>query len=454
MRHLREPQELGLSFMHSRKRCNLYMPMGFGKTATALTYIAEADLDAPWLVLGPLRVARKTWSDEVQEWDHLRHLKVATITGAAGERAEALRQRAHLHTLNYENAPWLLEQLPADRWPFKGVIADESLRLKSFRSSQGGVRAAALAQIAHRCERWVNLCGHPISAGLMDLWGPQWFVDEGAALGDSYSQFLNRWFYKEAGKGDRRFARMLPFRHSQAEIEALMKPTTLAMRVEDYFQLDEPIVFDVRAEMPPEAKREYRRMARELYAKLRDGTIVNAFAAAGKSIKLLQLASGAVYTDDGKSWGVMHDEKIEALQSIVNETGGEPLLVSYEFRHELARILKAFPQARELRTKKDENDWNKGLIPMLVTHPQSAGHGLSLQHGGHILVYFGHTWQQEASAQILERIGPMRQMQSGYKRPVIVYRIITSDTADEAVIAVNEHRANVMDALMGHLSQC
>ena len=444
---LRPYQVQALEFLRGRKRANLFAEMGLGKTLTVLTLIAESRLKLPTLVLAPLRVARKTWSDEVQDWAHLRHLKVATITGTPAERLAALKTPAHVHTMNYEQAEWLLDTL-GQQWPFGMVVADESTRLKSFRLRQGGKRAAALGKIAHRTERWINLTGTPMSNGLLDLWGQQWFIDAGAALGRSFSAFETRWFYKPP-RGDEH-TRPQPFQHAQGQIEEAMRPTTLSIRSRDWFDLEEPIRVPVLVELPPDARREYKRMARELYAQLQDGTMVSALNAATKSGKLLQLASGAVYRED-KSWAWVHDEKIEALRSIVEEAAGAPLLVAYNYVHEVERILKAFPWARVLRTKKDEDDWNEGKIQMLVAHPDSAGHGLNLQHGGNRLVYFGHTWKQEAYAQILERIGPVRQLQSGYKRPVFVYSIIAQSTLDGAVIQRNEGKADMMSALMTSL---
>ena len=191
-------------------------------------------------------------------------------------------------------------------------------------------------------------------------------------------------------------------------------------------------------------------MARDLYAQINDGTVVSALTAAAKVTKLLQIASGAIYRDD-KSFAWVHDEKIDALRSIVEEASGAPILVAYNFVHEMTRIKAHFPQARVLKTRKDEDDWNAGRIPLLIAHPDSAGHGLNLQHGGNRLVYFGHTWRQESYAQILERIGPVRQKQSGYDRPVFVYSIVARNTQDEAVILRNAGKANLMDALMANL---
>ena len=447
-RTLREPQRLSLEFLRTRKRANLFAQMGIGKTAPVEHLISELALDKPTLVLGPLRVARKVWGDEVQEWDALRHLKVATITGTPAERMAALNTPAHIHAMNYDNAEWLIDVL-GKRWPFGMVVADESTRLKGFRLRQGGKRAAALGEIAHRTERWINLTGTPASNGLLDMWGPQWFIDGGAALGRSYSAFEARWFYKPT-RGDTH-SKPLPFDHTFAQIMDALRPTTLSLRAADFFDIDEPVFTEVRVDLPAAVRAEYKKMAKAALMEIQ-GQKIAAFSAAAKSTKLLQLASGAVYHDE-KKWSWAHDAKLEALESIVNETGGAPLLVAYNYVHELERILKRFPQARQLKKRQDEDDWNAGKIPMLVAHPDSAGHGLNLQHGGNILVYFGHTWRQESYAQILERVGPLRQMQSGYKRPVFVYSIIADNTADEAVIARNSGKASLMEALLESLKK-
>jgi len=440
-------QTIALDFLRATPRANLFAGMGLGKTLVVETLVNDLQGDDCTLVLAPLRVARKVWGDEAQAWEHLQHLTVATITGTSAQREAAIRQQAHIHTINYENVEWLLDRIPARHWPFKNVIGDESTRLKGFRLRQGGKRAAALATIAHRTERWINLTGTPSANGLIDLWGQQWFIDKGVALGRSYSAFETRWFYRDPHAGEH--APLIPHRHSQAEIEAAMRPTTMSIRAKDWFNIADPIHTEVRITLPHAAREEYRRMARHLFAQFKDGT-VRAVNAAAKSTKLLQLASGAIYREDG-SWIDVHDEKIDALRSIVGEAGGAPIVVSYQYRHELTRILAAFPRARQLKTKKDEDDWNAGKIEMLVAHPDSAGHGLNLQHGGNILVYFGHTWRLESHLQILERIGPVRQKQAGYDRPVFVYSIIGDKTADEAVILRNAGKASVMDALMESL---
>lgn len=456
-RHLRIPQDIALAFLRGAPRANLFMPMGFGKTAVAETLVAEMDFDRPVLALGPLRVARKAWTDEASEWPHLEDLKVVPVCGSPEQRAAALDTRAHIHTMNYENVEWLVERIPPERWPFGMVIADESTRLKGFRVAQGAARARALSTIAHRTERWLNMTGTPNAQGLTDLWGPQWFIDRGASLGKSYSAFENRWFYKEARAKGSQYSKLLPFAQAFDEIMKALAPTSISFKTEEWFpDLAKPVVTPIWVEMPPDARRAYRQMARDLYTELGDGTRVTAFNAASKAQKLQQLATGAVYHGEGsaRTYAVVHDEKIEALKSIVSETGGEPLLVAYEFVHEKERVMKAFPQARLLKTKQDEEDFKAGRIPLLLAHPKSAGHGLSLQKGGRILVRYGYTRSGELHGQILERIGPMRQMQSGFHRSVLVYNIIARDTIEDRVILPeHDNRTVFMDALLEHLSR-
>jgi SNF2 family DNA or RNA helicase len=441
-------QPIALDFLRRTPRANLHAFMGAGKTLIVETLVKELQTQECTLILGPLRVARKVWSDCAVEWEHLRGLKVATITGDRSERLAALATRAHVHTMNYENIEWLLSEVPAHRWPFSTVVADESTKLKGFRTRQGTKRAGALATIAQRARRWINLTGTPAPNGLQDLWGQQWFVDFGEALGTSFSAFQRRWFYKSPVGGQH--APIIPFQFSQVEIEARLRPTTIALRAEDWFDVDKPQHFEVRVELPAAARQKYKQMARTLLTEI-ENRVISAANAGVKSQKLLQLASGAVYDDTGV-WRLAHDAKIEALESIVEEAAGAPILVAYNYVHEAERILLKFKQARMLKTKKDEDEWNRGKIPILVAHPASAGHGLNLQHGGHRLVYFGHTWNLEWYQQILERIGPVRQMQSGYDRPVMVYSIVADNTMDEAVIARNAGKASVMDALMQSLS--
>ncbi|MCM8595146.1 DEAD/DEAH box helicase [Accumulibacter sp.] len=433
-------------------RCALWAGMGTGKTAATLTALEELDLIEdvyPALVIAPLRVAASVWPDEVDKWDHLRHLRVSPIVGSAQERIEALRQSAEIYTLNYENLPWLVEHLGED-WRFPTVVADESTKLKGFRLRQGTQRARALGSVAHaRVERLIELTGTPAPNGLADLWGQAWFLDAGRRLGRTHSAFTDRWFrLKYDGYG------LEPLPHAQGEIQARLADLCLTITAADYFDLPPLIENEVKVDLPEPARRIYRDMEQAMFAQI-DGHDVEAFNAAAKTNKCLQLANGAAYVDDLGAWKEVHDAKLIALEDIVEEAAGAPVLVAYQFRSDLARILKKFGKAaRHLdRDPQTLRDWNVGKIPLLVAHPASAGHGLNLQDGGHILAYFSSGWNLEEDQQILERIGPTRQAQAGLNREVYVHRIVARDTVDELVALRRQSKADVQQMLLDYMKR-
>lgn len=427
------------------QRCGVFAGMGTGKTVSTLTAIDELFLlgeeRRPALVCAPLRVAQSTWPDEAKKWQHLREIEVSPIIGNPDERRRALRRDASVYTINYENIPWLMEELNG-KFPFGTVIADEATRLKGFRLNQGTARAKALGRIAHvHPSRWINLTGTPAPNGLKDLWGQTWFLDQGQRLGRTFGAFEDRWFrLKRDGFG----LEPLPF--AQEQIEEKLKDLCLSITPP---WAPEPIRHPVMVDLPRKARQLYDDMERRLFLEI-EGWEVEAFNSASKTLKLLQLAAGAIYVDkETKEWKEVHDEKLQALESIVEEAAGMPVLVSYHFRSDLVRLQRAFPRGRVLDTKPSTiRDWNSGQIPIMFAHPQSAGHGLNLQDGGNIIVHFSHTWDLELYQQINERIGPMRQMQAGYNRPVFQYDIIARDTMDEDVIARRINKASVQDALM------
>jgi len=427
-------------------RCAIWAGMGTGKTVATLTALDTLQMveDGPVLVIAPLRVANDTWPNEVLKWEHLRDVNVSVITGTEKERLAAIKTPAQVYVTNYEQIVWLVEYW-GDRWPYATVVLDESTKVKNFRLRQGGKRAQALGKIAHtKIKRLIELTGTPASNGLKDLWGQSWFLDAGTRLGRTYSAFSQRWF-REGFDG---FS-LVPVPAAQTEIQDRLRDVCLTIEAKDWFDLHEPIVTDVMVDLPPKARKHYRDMEDEMYTEL-EGIEVEAFNAAAKTIKCLQLAAGAAYTDDTrKNWTETHKVKLEALESIIEEAAGMPVLVAYNFKSDLARLLKAFPQGRHL----DKNpgtikDWNAGKIPVMFAHPASAGHGLNLQDGGNILVFFSPNWNLEEHLQIIERIGPTRQMQAGYDRPVFIYRIIARDTVDELVLDRLTTKRRVQDILL------
>jgi len=431
-------------------RGGVWAGMGMGKTSATLSAIDARLLHdgRPTLVLAPLRVAQSTWPDEAKKWANFSHIDVVPIVGEPADRRAALKVDAPVFTINYENIPWLVEQC-GDRWPFAHVVADESTRLKSFRlGGTKGRRARALGKIAHtKIESWTNLTGTPSPNGLMDLWGQSWFLDRGERLGKTFSAFEGRWFQKiPVGNGGFMQPRILP--HAEGEIHERLRDLHITVDPADWFDLREPIVNVVRVDLPAKARRLYEDMEKELFMTL--GTVeVEAFSAASRTIKCLQLANGAAYLDDAGNWKEVHDVKIRALESIAEEAAGAPVLVAYHFKSDLERLQRAFPHGRVLDADPATiRDWNAGRIRLLFAHPASAGHGLNLQDGGNILVFFGHWWSLEEFQQIIERIGPVRQMQAGHDRPVFIHHIVAADTIDETIMERRESKRAVQDLLL------
>ena len=456
-------QRLIENYAIEHERCNIFASMGMGKTSASiatfdtLRMFGEAKRA---LILAPKRVAMNSWPDEVVKWkESFGHLRIAAACGTPAQRLSAIRSTPDILTTNYENIEWLIEQY-GDDWPFDIVFADESTKLKGLRISlqtsktgkefvagQGASRAKAIAKIAHtKVRRWVNLTGSPAPNGIVDCWGQQWFVDRGQRLGNSFSAFSNRWF--RAVPGGDGYSQIEPMPHAQAEVERLLAQTSITVDAKDWFDIKAPIERHILIDLPPSARKQYDEMQKELFTWVANNPL-EAFNAGTKSLKCLQLASGSVILDKEGNWAPVHDEKIEALKSIKEETNGENLLVAYQFRADRERILKAFPKARALddnpRTLKD---FQAGKIPMLVVHPANAGHGLDMQQSCRTLVDYSSGYNLEFDEQVIERVGPTRQLQSGFDRAVFRYRIIARNTLEQtSVLPRLKYKTSVQDSL-------
>lgn len=440
-------QELIIDHIIENKRCAIWAEMGVGKTVATLTALDTLQMveDGPVLIVAPLRVATVTWPDEILKWEHLKGLNISVITGTEKERVSAVRAPSQLYVTNYEQLVWLVAYW-GDKWPYTTVVLDESTKVKSFRLRQGGKRAQALGSIAHtRIKRIIQLTGTPASNGLKDLWGQLWFVDAGTRLGRSFSAFSQRWFVP-----DRSGFGIVPMKAAQPEIQEKLKDVCLTIAAKDWFDLRQPIVTNIEVVLPVKARKHYNEMEKEMFTSLDTGHAIEAFNAAAKTQKCLQIANGAMYVGEGAiEWTELHKAKIDALDSVIEEAAGMPVLVAYHFKSDLARLLKAFPQGKQLdKNPQTIRDWNGGKIPLLFAHPASAGHGLNLQDGGNIIVFFGLNWNLEEHLQIIERIGPTRQLQAGYDRPVFIYRIVAKDTVDDLVLERLETKKEIQEILM------
>lgn len=447
-------QGLGRDFIVDNPRCALHAGMGLGKTwmtTSALELLALAGSNYfPALVLGPKRVAQVVWTNEAAKWTCFEGLKVVSLAGITKQGAIAILKgpKADIYTINYENILWLCEIFPPERWPFRIVIADESTHLKSFRlaAGAGGQRANALSFIARHTGRWVNLTGTPSPNGLIDLWGQYWFLDFGQRLLRTYTDFESKWFEVN------HYSRERALRAGAAdEIMERTKDLTMSLKTEDCLPVLEPQRITIEVELP--------KKARQLYSEMEDDFFINEFgefgieakSAAAKSGKLLQMASGFIYdTENNQAIHDIHDAKIEALKDLVKDLG-EPLMVAYYWNPaDIEKIMRAFKQAEMLNTEKQRLRWNDGKIEIGLLHPASGGHGLDFADGGRNIVFFSQTWNYEYRAQIIERLGPARQLQAGYNRVVRIFDILAGDTIDYAAYARNDGKKSVNEALMDY----
>jgi SNF2 family DNA or RNA helicase len=438
-------QQAIYTWLHKVKRSAVFASMGSGKTVSSLSALEHLNLvedDYPVLVIAPLRVATTTWPDEIEKWSHLQHLKVSVINGPLKTRLEALNKKVDIYTTNYENLTWLVDTL-GTRWNFKTVICDECTRLKGFRLRQGAKRPKSLAKVIHtRVNRVILLTGTPAPNGLKDLWGQIYFIDQGVRLGKSYNAFCERWFTTDYSGFN-----LLPKENAQKEIEELLKDICITVNAEDWEPTDKPITNKILVDLPPKAKVLYKKMEKEMFAELEQGS-VEALTQATAGMKCAQIANGALYLED-KSYEVVHDEKIRALESVIEEAGGMPVLVAYRFKSDLERLRRAFPGGRAL----SDNDaniraWNEGEIPILFVYPKSGGIGLNLADGSNILVFFSVDWPLEDHMQMIERIGPRRQKQAGYNRPVFVHYLLARETIDETIMERLETKKTVQEVLL------
>lgn len=447
-------------------RVNIHASPGLGKSVSALTILdirSMVEDPYPALVIGPKRVANSVWPREVEKWEHVDHLRVVRALGDHTDRLHALHQPADIVTIHYGLLAWLIKQYEGKPWPFRTVICDESTRTKGHRASYqrsstgkvflrtaGAVNAAALCKRALETPYWINMTGTPAPNGLKDLWAPQWLIDFGETLGSSYDAFTRRWFFQRRGTSAEQ-AVFDPLPHAHEEITSRIKPTTISINAYDYFDVKKPREVDMGIELPEPLMKQYRKLHNEAVIRLSAEKVITAVNAGALTNKCLQFASGHIFDEHAVAHKI-HEEKLDVLESLHENLNGAPLLVAYSFTPDRDAILKRFKFAELLpsdkRQQEVENRWNEGRIPMLVVHPASAGHGLNLQYGGCDLCVYSGMWDLELYEQIIERIGPIRQMQAGLNRLVSVYRLIALRTFDKVTFDRLKNKSAVQQAVM------
>lgn len=421
-------------------KVGLMMEMGLGKTVCALTAIDQLMFDffeiSKVLVIAPKRVAEDTWSRETEKWDHLRHLKISKVLGSQKQRLDALKVKADIYIINRENVKWLVD-LYGPKWPFDMVVIDE---LSSFKSNKSQ-RFKALKKVTPLMQRVIGLTGTPTPNGYLDLWPQIYLLDRGERLGKTFTGYRERYFTPGRRNAYTVFTWDLK-PGADKVIQRKISDICISMRTEDYLELPERINNNIYIQMDNKAKVLYEQLEKELILQVEDEQIT-ALTAAALTQKLLQLANGAIYNTDGNVTHI-HDGKLEALEEIL-EFNQEPVLVFYNFKHDYQRLVDRFKdlKPRTLETSKDIADWNDGKIRLLLAHPASAGHGLNIQAGGHIIVWFGLTWSLELYQQANARLH-----RQGQTKNVIIHHLITTGTIDEEVIKALERKEQGQEALM------
>ena len=420
---LHDYQNRAIKFIKDKKRCALFLQMGLGKSTTTLTAASDM-LDCfdvrRVLVIAPLRVANSVWAQECRLWSHLNHLKVNVCTGSERKRISALQTTADIYTINRENVTWLVDHY-GKKWPFDCVIVDESSSFKSASSK----RFKSLKKVAPFTNYMVLLTGTPSPNGLLDLWSQMYLVDFGERLGRTMTAFKQRFFEPDY------MGYNWTLKEGSAEkIHALISDVCLSMTADDYLDLPDRIDQAVYVDLPAKVKAQYDDFEKELLVELETSETVEAMNAAVLANKLLQFANGFIYTDEHKNWQDLHTMKLDALADIVEDNSGENLLVAYNYKTDLQRLLKRFPDAVVLDKEQSTIDaWNRGEIKMLLAHPASAGHGLNIQKGGNVIVWFGLNWSLELYQQFNARLH-----RQGQQKPVIIIHIIARDCIDERVM--------------------
>ena len=384
-------QSMAIEKIYNTPRCGLFLDMGLGKTVITLTAIEDLIYNqfeiSKVLVIAPLRVAEDTWSRESQKWDHLKNLRISKILGTPRQRRLAIAQEADVYITNRENVVWLTDEMSGvgNSWFFDMVVIDE---LSSFKSPKAQ-RFRALKKYITRSERVVGLTGTPAPNGLIDLWSQMYLIDGGERLGKTVTGYRERYFTPNQRNQTTIFNYKLKENAERAIMDKI-SDICVSMKVEDWLTMPEKINSVIDVKMTPEQKSGYEKFEKEAYMQFMEGEVTAATAAALTN-KLLQYSNGAMYTDNGE-YAVTNSNKLDALAEIVEVSNGKPILCFYSFRHDLERILKRFKGARKLENADDIQKWNNGEISLLLAHPASAGHGLNLQTGGNIIVWYGLTW--------------------------------------------------------------
>jgi len=422
------------------QKYGLFLDMGLGKTIITLTAIQDLIYDmfevSKVLIVAPRTVAESTWQDEARKWEHL-NLRFSTVLGTPQKRMEALRRPADCYVINRENVVWLCDYY-GYQLPFDMVVIDESSSFKN----PSAKRFRALRKALPCFSRVVILTGTPAPNNLLDLWSQIYLLDRGQALGKNITAYRSKYFKPDKMNGYIVYSYRLRDNSAEQEIYDAIAPEVMSLKASDYLTLPPRMDNVVTVTMPPKAEKAYKKMAKDLVLGMGTDEEITAANAAALSNKLLQMANGCIYTDEGDTIAI-HDAKIEKLTEIVEQNEGKPILVFYAYKHDLAKLQQNFPGAKMLEGADELRAWNAGKIPMLLAHPASTAYGLNLQAGGNIIVWYGLTWSLEQYQQANARL-----YRQGQDKPVIINHLVTKGTIDEQVMRALQSKAAGQDALL------
>lgn len=447
---LHKYQKVCVEHIISHPFCGVFLDMGLGKTISTLTAIEELKYDYceidTVLIIAPKRVVETVWEEEAKKWDHTKHLTFSKIIGTERQRLAALKVKADVHIISRDNIAWLCS-LYAAKLPYDMLVIDE---LSSFKAHQTQ-RFKSLRLARPWFKRVVGLTGTPAPNGLINLWSQMYLIDRGERLEKTITAYRSRYFRPGASNGYVVYSYKL-LSDSERLIQERIKDICISMRAEDYLEMPERIDNFVRVTMPDKLMDAYKKFEREnvitLANEIEEGTTtVNAVNAAALSNKLLQFANGAMY-DENKNVVPIHDLKLEALKEIIEAADGKPVLVAWTYQFDRDRIKNYFRSMapRELKTAEDINDWNAGKVRLMLAHPASAGHGINLQAGGNIIVWYGLTWSLELYQQFNARL-----YRQGQKQRTIIHHIVNTGTHDEDVVRALKSKDKTQNNLMNSI---
>jgi SNF2 family DNA or RNA helicase len=439
-------------------RSMIWADMGLGKTVTTLTsiqHLIESKFLRATIIVAPIRVCRLVWRQEALKWAHTKDMTFSLVAGTRDQRTRALLRKADVYLVNYENMGWLAETLmtyfvaKGKEIPFDGLVWDEVSKCKNSTTK----RVKSVLKLLDKFKWSTGLTGTPSSNGYKDLHGQYLVVDKGERLGVSKTAFKTR-FYRKAGPYTE-----VAYDDTESTIKQLIGDITLEMSAADYNPLPDLVVNNIELDMPANLRASYEQMEKEFFLQLDSGATVEVFNQASLTNKCLQFSNGAMYPVPGEpAWESVHDIKLDALEDIIDEAHGSPILCSYAYRSDAERIMKRFASLlpinlTECKTEQSLNRamarWKSGECALMIGHPASMGHGIDgLQDAGHTLVWFGLNWSLDLYEQFNARV-----RRQGQGVPVICHRIMMADTLDSAQSIALEAKSKTQDSLRNAVKQ-